>query len=147
MCLYVFLEISSSVPPFPSRVDPSLPSAQIGASLIAQLIQNLSAMQKTLVRFLGQEDTLGNDRSPGKWMGYPLQYSWASLVAQQVKNLPAMRETWVQSLGWKDPLEKRLAYPLQYSGRENSLDYTVHEVAESDTTERLSLSLSCPLNQ
>ena len=45
-------------------------------------------------------------RSPGKGIGYPLQYSWASLVTQLVKNLPAMRETWVQSLGWEDPLEK-----------------------------------------
>ena len=29
-------------------------------------------------------------RSPGKKIGYPLQYSWASLVAQLVKNLPAL---------------------------------------------------------
>ena len=45
-------------------------------------------------------------RSPGKGIGYPLQYSWASLVAQLVKNLPAMWETWVRSLSWEDPLEK-----------------------------------------
>ena len=32
-------------------------------------------------------------------------------------------------------------YPLQYSGLENSMDYPVHGVTESDTTERLSLSL------
>ena len=31
-------------------------------------------------------------------------------------------------------------YPLQYSGLENSMDYTVHGVEESDTTEQLSLS-------
>ena len=31
-------------------------------------------------------------------------------------------------------------YPLKYSGLENSMDYIVHGVAESDTTERLSLS-------
>jgi len=48
----------------------------------------------------------GSARSPGEWIGYPLQYSWASLVAQLVKNPPAMQETWVQSLGWEDPLEK-----------------------------------------
>ena len=48
----------------------------------------------------------GSGRSPGKGIGYPLQYSWASLVAQLVKNLPAIQETWVQSLGWEDPLEK-----------------------------------------
>ena len=28
------------------------------ASLVAQLVKNLSAMQETLVRFLGQEDPL-----------------------------------------------------------------------------------------
>ena len=31
-------------------------------------------------------------------------------------------------------------YPLQYSGLEISMDYTVHMITESDTTERLSLS-------
>ena len=34
-------------------------------------------------------------------------------------------------------------YPLQCSGLENSMDCTVHRVAESDTAELLSLSLSC----
>ena len=62
----------------------------LGASLIAQLIKNLPAMQETLVQFLG----LG--RSPGEGISYPLQHSWASLVAQLVKkNPPAMWETWV----------------------------------------------------
>ena len=70
-----------------------------GTSLIAQLVKNLSAMQETLVQFLGQEST--RERT-----GYPLQYSWASLVSQLVKNPPAIWETWVQSLGWEDPLEK-----------------------------------------
>ena len=35
------------------------------------------------------------ERSPGKRMGYPLQYSWASLLAQLVKKLPEMQETLV----------------------------------------------------
>ena len=48
----------------------------------------------------------GSGRSPGEWIGYPLQYSWASLVAQLVKNPPAMWETRVRSLSWEDPLEK-----------------------------------------
>ena len=38
-----------------------------GASLIAQLVKNLPAMQETPVRFLG--------KSPGEGKGYPLQYS------------------------------------------------------------------------
>ena len=37
----------------------------------------------------------GSGSSPGKGIGYPLQYSWASLMAQTVKNLPAVWETWV----------------------------------------------------
>ena len=32
------------------------------------------------------------------------------------------------------------SYTFQYSGLENSVDYIVHGIAESDTTERLSLS-------
>ena len=35
-----------------------------------------------------------------------------------------------------------IRYPLQYSGLENSMEYTVHEVTELDTTEQLSLSLA-----
>ena len=31
---------------------------KLGASLVAQLVKNLPAMQETLVRFLGQEDLL-----------------------------------------------------------------------------------------
>ena len=51
----------------------------------------------------------GSGRSPGREIGYPLQYSWASLVAQSVKNLPAMREIWVRVVGWGDPLGKGMA--------------------------------------
>ena len=58
-------------------------------------------------------------RSPGEGIGYLLQYSWSSLVAQLVKNPPAMWETWVP-----DPLEKGKCYLLQYSGLENSIDYS-----------------------
>ena len=91
------------------------------ASLVAQLVKNLPAMQETLVRFLDQEDPLGEG------IDYPLQYSWASLVAQLGKNLPAMRETWALSLGWEDPLEKnRLPTPVFWPGE-------LHGVAKSRT--------------
>ena len=64
----------------------------------------------------------GSGRSPGKGIGYPLQYSWASLVAQLVKNLPAMKDTWVQSLGWEDPLEReRLPTPVFWPGEFHGL--------------------------
>ena len=42
----------------------SLTSPTVWASLVAQLVKNLPAMQKTLVQFLGQED--------------PLQKGWAN---------------------------------------------------------------------
>ena len=73
------------------------------ASLIAQLVKNLPAMQENPVSIPP------SGRSAGEGIGYPLQYSWAFLVAQQVKHLPAMQETWVGSPGWEDPLEKRTA--------------------------------------
>ena len=63
-------------------------------------------------------------------------------MAQLVKNSAAMQETWIQSLGWEDPLEKGEGYLLQYSGLENSMDCIVRGVAELDTTEQTSLSLS-----
>ena len=70
---------------------------------MAQLVKNPPAMQETLIRFLGWEE------SDGEGIGYPLQYSWAALVAQLVKNRPVRWETWVQSFGWEDPLEKGMA--------------------------------------
>ena len=61
----------------------------------------------------------GSERSPGKGLGYPLQYSWASLVVQMVKNPPATQETWIQSLGLEDSPGGRHGNPLQYSCLEN----------------------------
>ena len=52
---------------------------------------------------------MGQGRSAGEGIGYPLQHSWVSLVAQLVKNLPAMQDTWVRSLGWEDPPEEEMA--------------------------------------
>ena len=71
----------------------------------------------------------GLGRSPGKGIGYPLQYSWASLVAQMVKNPPAMLETWVLSPAWEDFLEEGMAthfrpkdtYRLKVRGWKNIL--------------------------
>ena len=42
------------------------------ASLAAQLVKNLPAMQETLVRFLGREDCLEKDRLPtAVFLGFP----------------------------------------------------------------------------
>ena len=97
------------------------------ASLVAQMVKNLPAMQET--------PTLipGSGRSPGEGIGYPLQYSWASLVAQMVKNLPAMQEAWVQSLAEKIPWRREwLSTPVLLPGEFHGLKLaTVHRVAES----------------
>ena len=63
-----------------------------------------------------------------------------SLIAQVVKNMPAMQETPVQFLGLGRSTGEGKGYPPQYSGLENSMDYVVHGIAESDTTDPLSLS-------
>ena len=57
--------------------------------------------------------------------------NWASLVAQLVKNPPAGDLGSIPRLG-RSPGEGN-SYPLQYSGLENSTDYTVHRVAKSQT--------------
>ena len=66
----------------------------------------------------------------------------ASLVAQMVKNLPATQEIHVLSLGWEDLLEKEMAshssiLPWTIPWTEGACGATVHGVAASDTTERL----------
>ena len=47
----------------------------IPASLIAQLVKNLPAMQETWVRFLGQKDSLGKEMATHSsilaWMRFP----------------------------------------------------------------------------
>ena len=57
-------------------------------------------------------------------------------VAKLIKNPPARQETWVWSLGWEAPLEKGKATHSRI------LAWRIPWTIESDTTERLSLSLS-----
>ena len=80
----------------------------------------------------------GSGKSPGKEIGYPLQYTWASLMAQLVKSLPAMWETWVQSLAWEDPLEENMATHSDICAWRIPMDReawwaTVHVATESET--------------
>ena len=57
---------------------------QMRASLIAQLVKNLPAMQETPVRFLGWEDPLKKGKAtPPVFWGFPCAF-----------------------LDWEDPLEK-----------------------------------------
>ena len=57
----------------------------------------------------------------------------ASFIVQLIKNLPAMQETPVQFAGSGRFTGKRIGYPLQYSGLENSMNCIVHGVAKSWT--------------
>ena len=63
-----------------------------------------------------------------------------------VKNLPAMQETQVQSLGQEDSLEEGMTTHSSILAWIIPMDRetrwaTVHRVAESDTTQRLMLSV------
>ena len=71
----------------------------LGASLLAQLVKNPSAMQETPVQCLGQEELLEKGRLPTlAFLGFP--------CGSAGKELFARWKTWVRSLGWEDPLEK-----------------------------------------
>ena len=66
-----------------------------------------------------------------------------SLVVQMVKNLPVVWETWVRSLRWEDPLEEGIATHSRILAWRIPMDRgtwqaTVHRIAKSDITERLS---------
>ena len=56
-------------------------------------------------------------------------------VAQLVKNLPAMWKTWVGKIPWRT---ESLLTPIFWPGE--SMNFIVHGVTESDTTEQLLLS-------
>ena len=72
------------------------------ASLMAQLVKNLPAMQET------PSSITGSGRSPGEGKGYLLQDSWAPLVAQLVKKI--CRQCGKPRLDrWEDALEKGMA--------------------------------------
>ena len=71
----------------------------------------------------------------------------ASLVAQMIKNLPEKQETQVQSPGWENPLEKGMATHSsilagEFRGQRRLVGYSPWGCMESDTAERLALSLS-----
>ena len=111
--------------------------------LVAQMVKNPPAMQETLVRFLGQEDPI---RNTPVFLGF----SCGSTGKESTCNVGDQGS--IPGLV-RSPGEGKV-YPIQYSGLENSMDYMVHGVAESDTTDFhfpcLMLQLSwglCPCNK
>ena len=93
------------------------------ASLVAQLVKNLPAMQETPVQFLGQEDPQEKDRLPTLvFLGFPCGLAGKE-SACKVGDLDS-----IPGLG-RSPGEGK-GYPLQYSGPENSMDCIVHGVAK-----------------
>ena len=67
-------------------------------------------------------------------------------MAQTLKNPPAMQETWVRSLGQEDPLEKEMATYSSILAWRILMDReawraTVHGIAKSDMTKRLSTAV------
>ena len=68
-------------------------------SLVAQMVNNLPAMQESQILSLSQEDTLEKGMAYSCLESSILVCTWTSPMAQMVKNLPVMLETQVQSLG------------------------------------------------
>ena len=96
------------------------------AFLIAQLVKNLPAMQETLVQFLGRKIRWRRDRLPiPVFLGFPS----GSAGKESACNEGDLGST--PGLG-RSPGEGK-AYPLQYSGLENSMDCIVHGVTKSRT--------------
>ena len=67
-------------------------------------------------------------------------------VAQTAKNPPVLHETWVRSLSQEDPLGEGMTthssiLAWRIPTDRGTWQITVYEVAESDTTERLSTSI------
>ena len=96
------------------------------ASLIAQLVKNLPAMQETLVRFLGWEDPLEKGQATHPiFLGFPCGTAGKEFACNMGD--PGS----IPGLG-RSPGEGK-GYPLRYSGLENSMDYIVHWVTKSRT--------------
>ena len=98
----------------------------IRASLIAQLIKKLPAMQETPVLFLGREDPLEKGQATHSTiLGLPCGSAGkeSSCNAEDLGSIPGLGR----------PPGEGTGYPLQYSGLENSMDCIVHGVSKSQT--------------
>ena len=103
-----------------------------GASLIAQLVKNLPAMQETPVQFLGQEDPLEKRLATHfNILGLLLWLSWQRI---RLKCGRPGFDAWVGKIPWR---RGRLPTPVFWP-REFHWLYSPWGCKESDVTEQLS---------
>ena len=91
-----------------------------------QLVKNPPVMQETLARFLGCEDCWRRDRLPASVF---LGLSCGSAGKESTCNVEDLGS--IPGLG-RSPGEGQ-GCPLQYSGLDNSMDFTVYGVSKSWT--------------
>ena len=103
------------------------------ASLVAQLINNLPAMQGTWVQSLGWEDPLKKGKATHSsilaWRIFFPGLPYSSVGKESTCNAGDLAS--IPGLG-SSPGEGK-GYPLQYSGLESSMGCVVHRVAKSGT--------------
>ena len=88
-------------------------------SVVTQLIKNLPGMQEIPLDSWGRKIHWRKDRLPTPiFLGFP-NSSAGKESAYNVGDLDSIP-------GLERSPEERKGYPLQYSGLENSMDYTVH---------------------
>ena len=106
--------------------------SRLRASLIAQLVKKLPAMQRPRFNSWVGKICWRRDRLPTPVF---LDFHCGSAGKESTCNVGDLGS--IPVLG-RSPGEGK-GYPLQYSGQENSTDCIVHGVKESEMTERLSL--------
>ena len=84
----------------------------------------------------------GSGRSPGEWIGYPLQCSWTSLVTQTAKILAKCGrpgfDPWVGKIPWKGPWQPTPVFLPGESPWTEEPGGLQSMGSRSDTSERLS---------
>ena len=139
-CRWIFLPAEPPGKPQNTRVD-SLSLLQ-GIFPIQELNQGLLHCRWIFYQLTYQEIPCSipkSGRSAGEGIGYPLQYFWGfscdSAGKESVCNVGDLGL--IPGLG-RSREQGGNKYPLQYSGLENSMDYSPWSRKESDTAERLS---------
>ena len=85
----------------------------------------------------------GLGRSPGKGIGYLLQYSWTSLLAQMIKNPPVGFWAWslVGKIPWRREWQSTQYFCLENpQAQRSSVGYSPWGHKELNTTEQLSIN-------